>query len=453
MHGGRFRWGIAALAALGGNVWAAPPGPREAYSRTRAVLDHFGVAEEDESQPQVERLAGLQTAAGLARVLPYLDPTGQFARFSASEAGGVSVFRDRDSREQLDFSVPLRPENSPPPPDPRAERWGAIAGLPPERALEGVRVALDPGHMGGERWDRLTGKFVRDGQGRRLSEGLLALQTCLLLERELRALGAEVLLTRRGLAPVTEIPYERLDVEHFARLELRQSALQGWFTALLSAGPAGPDLYRAFECAPETRQIFDERARSRYFILRADLEARARAIERFAPDLTLVIHFDTRDPPGNPNGLNPAGYSRTKAYVGGAFLADELASREDRRFFALHALDPWAWGASVRLSRHVVAALSRGLGIPIDRAGGARTKEVEPGVQARNLVLARKLTGHPLSYVEVLHYNSPAEFAALSRAEHPLEIDGANHPYSDRLREAVAALKQAVLGFAQAPTD
>ena len=69
------------------------------------------------------------------------------------------------------------------------------------RPLTGLKVAIDPGHMGGEKWDEHTGKFMQpigqtNGRNDKVSEGDLNLQTSMLLASQLEALGAEVRLTR-----------------------------------------------------------------------------------------------------------------------------------------------------------------------------------------------------------------------------------------------------------------
>src|SRR5262249_39621179 len=73
--------------------------------------------------------------------------------------------------------------------------------------LHGMRIALDPGHIGGEPWDERSGKYVQAADGSRLSEGVMALELALLLEKELRAAGAEVYIDR-DFSPVTSVGFE-----------------------------------------------------------------------------------------------------------------------------------------------------------------------------------------------------------------------------------------------------
>ncbi|MCM2321734.1 MAG: N-acetylmuramoyl-L-alanine amidase [Oligoflexia bacterium] len=414
--------------------------PREAFERARAILEHFGVPPEEDTQASLADLQGAQTSSGLALALPFLDRDGAFARYSAVQDGArLSVFQDPGSRTSPDFTVTLASEGSAPPVSVFVERLRlAAASATAERPLAGLRIAIDPGHMGGEPWDERAGKFVKDGKGNLLSEGLLVLQLGLLLEQELTALGAEVMLTRRGLTPVTTLPYETFELKPFAEVELRESVDDEWFQSLLPTAQAGPRLFRAFAANASFRKIFSEQMRWKYFFLGEDLDARVRAIRAFAPDITLALHLD----------VGPRGVNATKVYVPGGFFADEFATREQRRDFAWHLLDGPAWQASVSLSRAIVSQMSLRLGIPMETSGLGNSVPVEPGVFARNLAVQRRITGSAVAYLECLHYSDPAEFSRLRQYTRSMEIEGRQYGYSERLVQLAEAVRDGVVSFA-----
>lgn len=426
--------------------------PDELYRRTEAVLSHFGSPAETNPISRLRRLDGLQNSTGLRKLLPFLDPQNQFARWCSMDAKRLSASLDRDSKRMDDWSLALKPASrvrlrSSPQAELVTRLQQAARSNPASRLLTGLRIALDPGHMGGKLWDELTGKFVRDAAtGERLSEGVLNLQTVMLLEREFQALGAETLVTHRSLGPVTAVAYENLDVRAYARKELRATSLQDWFLAQLEGENSG--LFESFEKNVNVKKLFSEASRSNYFILRADLQARAELIEAFKPDITLIVHYDTAGAPGDEWGTNPNGPNRTKVYVAGAYSQTEFATRAARSQFAEHALDPATWEASLLLSRHVVSSMSRGLGIPFDTYGGPGDPvRVEPGIYSRNLALTQRLSAHAVSYLEVLYYNQTKEFNALRKQRHPLVIDGENWPYSDRLLKAVHTIRDGTVAF------
>jgi N-acetylmuramoyl-L-alanine amidase len=413
--------------------------PREQFERTQQVFTRFGLSAEPESLPYLGDLDGLQSPDVLAERLPFLDPDSQWVRYTQIDSLGVSSFQDRDSRQTSDFALRLSDTHRP-------SVW--LSGLSRQlrlnqaaRPLRGLRIALDPGHMGTDEWDERTGKYVEGmvgGRMRRISEATLATQVALLAERDLTALGATVMLTRRTLGTVSDIRYEDLDVQEFARRELRASSLAPWFLQRLPQGGA------SFDQAPQIRAMFAEASRSKYYILREDIDARARLIKAFNPDITLVIHFDS-----DTHQLTTRRLPYTKVYVEGAFLAEEFATREARREFAEHLLHPDAWEASVALSQSIVNQFRDQLGIQLSPTGGAAaTKLVRPGVFARNLGLSRRLPRHAISYLECMFYNDAVEFPRLLAEDHTIDIGGTPYPYSERLATVARAVVAGVTGFA-----
>ncbi len=431
-------------------VRSAAPSADEIFRRTQAVLNYYGVAAEPDSQPTVDRMAGVQSESGLRALIGFMDAKAQFDRFFTLTSTSFSSAQDRDSKKVADFAAPLHLSTSSDDTDrsfDSARLSSMVRSNPVDQPLKGLRIAIDPGHMGGDLWDERTGKFVIEhASGHKLSEGVMNLQTSMLLEARFKSLGADVMLTHRGLGPVSEVPYEKLDVAAFAREELRAVSLQDWFQGLLSAGPAGATLYGAFDSSTNRKKLFSEDSRSTYFISREDLEARARVIEAYDPDLTLIIHYDTSDPPGDPNGTSPSTHNGTKAYVAGSFDSMEYAQRDDRLYFAKHALQGSFWWQSARLGQAVVEQIRTQMGIPFDTTGAGVSKQVVPGVWARNLALNRRIPGRVVTFVECMYYNT-TEFSALYRQTNPMTIDGHPQPYSDRLGQVAKSIGDGVLGY------
>ena len=418
------------------------------FSNTQDVFSHFQIPAEADPSHDLGALQELQTAAGLQKILPILDPRGFFGRFSTTDIfdSKLNLFQDIDAKSVSDFSVDLAKTQG------RVSSFEtrlrtAVAVNSTSLPLKGLRIALDPGHMGSAFWDKETGKYVKSADGKIVSEGVINLETVLLLEKELNLLGAETMVTHRSLAPVSKMLMADLPLHQFGLGELRESSLLSWFQTLLSSTPLESKLFAAFEDNSNFKQLFSESRRSPYFITIEDLRARAEVINAFSPDLTLIIHYDTMDPPGGGAGVNPHDWDRTKTYVNGTYALDEFSSREDRKFFVNHLLNPFAWDTSRELARTIVHQLHDKLALPYDVTGGGDSLEIEPGIFARNLSLNRQISGHAVTYIEVLHYNDPAEFALLSSGTHPFSIDGVNYPYSDRLMTAVQAIKSGVVDF------
>lgn len=432
--------------------------PEIAFLRTQSVLRHFEVPEEPDSQPALDYLNGRQNLQGVKTVLPFMDPKATLRRFIREPGESFEAYQDLDARQVADFQVELAQGAPEAPAEPESfhQRLLEARSNPASKPLAGLRIALDPGHMGGAFWDARTGKHVHDGHGHALSEGVLNLQVTLLLEKAFRDLGADVLVTHHNLGPVSQTDFAKMDLRPYALNELRENTLAPWFQNLLASGEADSDeLFSSFDSNPAVKGVFarTDANRDKFFILREDLIARSDAINEFRADIALVIHFDTSDPPNDSSGLNPAHYDGTKVYVVGSYDAAELSSREARSYFARHLLDATSWDASLKLGRSVVDHLKTGLGIKFDTFGGGSSLEVEPGVFARNLGVSRRVTDRALTYVECLYYNDPAEFSALYDAHHPLKIDGEDHPYSDRLAQVADSIQAGVVSFVRGYGD
>ncbi|HEU4679564.1 MAG TPA: N-acetylmuramoyl-L-alanine amidase, partial [Terrimicrobiaceae bacterium] len=90
--------------------------------------------------------------------------------------------------------------------------WRSRQQLPPEepgKPLAGLRIALDPGHIGGD-WARMEQRWFQIGDFPPVTEGDMTLTVAQLLTPRLEALGAEVFLTRDSAAPAISLGVDQL---------------------------------------------------------------------------------------------------------------------------------------------------------------------------------------------------------------------------------------------------
>ena len=84
--------------------------------------------------------------------------------------------------------------------------WRPAKALPPpptaERPLAGLRIALDPGHLGGA-WAKMEERWFQVGNSTPVTEGDLVLRVARLVAARLQELGARVSFVRNGNEPVT----------------------------------------------------------------------------------------------------------------------------------------------------------------------------------------------------------------------------------------------------------
>src|SRR5205823_8407462 len=89
--------------------------------------------------------------------------------------------------------------------EPVPRLWRLPNSLPParpEKPLSGLRIALDPGHLGGQ-WAKMEERWFQVGNSSPVTEGDLTLHVARLLAPRLRELGARVFFIRNSNEPIT----------------------------------------------------------------------------------------------------------------------------------------------------------------------------------------------------------------------------------------------------------
>ena len=192
---------------------------------------------------------------------------------------------------------------------PSPRHWRTPSELGPattDKPLTGLKIAIDPGHIGGE-WAKMEERWMVVGDGTPVCEGDMTLHVANLLKPRLEALGATVSLVRDKPEPVTAIRPEDL--------------------LTLARESGGPDA-----TPEETRKTAE-----RLFYRTAEIHARAQRVNTtLKPDLVLCLHFNA-DPWGDAN--NPTLVNRTHLHLllNGAYTDDEI-TLADQRFALLQKL-------------------------------------------------------------------------------------------------------------------
>src|SRR5947207_14679646 len=103
--------------------------------------------------------------------------------------------------------------------------WRPAKSLPTAKSgkpLAGLRVALDPGHLGGK-WAKMEERWFQVGDTKPVTEGDLTLRVSRMLASRLRKLGATVLYVRNSTDPIT--PKRPGDFKELARKILIKNGL------------------------------------------------------------------------------------------------------------------------------------------------------------------------------------------------------------------------------------
>ena len=262
--------------------------------------------------------------------------------------------------------------------NPRPPRfWRALSELPantPERPLTGLRIALDPGHMGGS-WARMEERFFQLGDDPPVQEGDMVLQVGKLLEARLHDLGATVLWVRDQPGPVTM---------------LRPEALEPYTRAFLQArGQAEP-----------MDPLVLEKVRNRIFCVNAEIRARAQRVNsQLKPDLVLALHFNG-EPWGAADKPVFAEKNHLHVLVHGCLERKELR-HDDERFEMLVKLLQGTERLELDLATNTAEALAAATDLPPFTYNGSNARRVNtsPFVWARNL-LASRIYQCPVIYLE-----------------------------------------------------
>ena len=308
----------------------------------------------------------------------------------------LSSTKDSDSCVEFVYEFGFNPKQS------RQSIAPSLSDLP----LKGLRVALDPGHLGGE-MALVEERYIRmrpnpeKGINKviEFNEGDLALETALKLKAKLEKLGATVFLTRSQKAQDT------LGQNFFS---WKEKEIDGVMNQLVS--------FHSEERLQQKEKIFWDKNLSDSNLFRhtyafLELKKRAQEINAFNPHLTLSIHYNL----GwiyDKEGFNPGTEDDyTLFFVPGAFkkaaphaekiIQRSLAHAESRyEFVRLLLTDDLE--KSIELTQIAQAVTQKTLKLPHGDHPSylkALCLKHSSGIYHRNLALLRQVHG-PILYCE-----------------------------------------------------
>lgn len=300
------------------------------------------------------------------------------------------------------------------------------------RPLSNYKIVLDPGHMAGDldaakmekKWVEMKNPPVT------LVEGELTLATALILKGRLEAQGATVMLTR-----------DQPDISSFGIDFVK------WTDSLFIK--AADEAYDRQDLSFEEKNFLLTKATNleifRRFFLLEDLRERARKINEFKPDLTLIIHYNVDET--NTNWNKPTKKNFNMAFVGGSFTGEELSRPEDRiEFLRLLLTDDIE--RSVEFSKYMMENLVAKTKVPAALDSNAVylkdncLKTEANGVFCRNLTLTRKVKG-VVCYGESLYQDNVNECKLLSKKE----VKVGEMETSKRVEEVAEAYYQGIINY------
>src|SRR6476620_11500088 len=284
--------------------------------------------------------------------------------------------------------------------------WRSANALSPtkrEKPLSGLRIALDPGHLGGS-WAKMEERWFQVGNSKPVQEGDLTLCVARLLATRLRDLGAKVSFVRNEDEPTTAKRPD--DFRELARKVLiRNGVPQPRADVLDSTDPAKEQTIRW-----QSEILF-----YRY----SEIRRRAALVNfKLHPDLVLCLHFNAEGW-GDPTSPLLTDANHLHLLVSGSYLAEELEF-DDQRFEMVRRLLSRAYDEELPLADTIAAAMARETGLPpyAYPDTNSTTKVGSSGyVYSRNL-LATRIYRCPVVYCEPYVMNSKDVFARIQAGDY-----------------------------------
>ncbi len=291
---------------------------------------------------------------------------------------------DRADAERVTVPLrdPLDPAEATPPRYWRpAHELPRLDGRPP---LSDLRIAIDPGHIGGQ-FARMEGRWFQINDQPPIMEGEIVLEIAFLLKDRLEQLGAEVVLVRERNAPVTNRRPEDLQGE--AR---RQLIAQGVSNPAPTYSP-NDGHQRALTVQFVSEQLFYRNS---------EIRERARLInEVIRPDLTLCLHLNA-EAWGDPAKPDFVEANHLHVLINGSYSYNEL-SQDDTRFEMLKRLFQRIHEEELVLGDTIARSMAESTGLPPYTYNSPAAQQVNdnPYLWARNL-LANRLFMNPVLFLE-----------------------------------------------------
>ena len=284
--------------------------------------------------------------------------------------------------------------------------WRPAKSLSPtkrDKPLSGLKIALDPGHLGGN-WAKMEERWFQVGDSKPVQEGDLTLCVARLLATRLRDLGANVSFVRNDDEPTT--PKRPDDFRKLAR------------KILIRNGVPQPRAEVLDSTDPEKEKTI--RWQSEILFYRYSEIRRRAALVNFKlhPDLVLCLHFNAEGW-GDPTSPMLTDTNHFHLLVNGSYLAEELEF-DDQRFEMIRRLLSRAYEEELPLADTIALAMSRETGLPpyAYPTTNSTTKVGASGyVFARNL-LATRLYRCPVVYCEPYVMNSNDVFARIQAGDY-----------------------------------
>lgn len=371
-----------------------------------------------------------------SRLHPLFDPFHGLDPFLEVTDEGVTMFSSPTDHRIPQFHLHFAPDELHRMPPPRVYRLPEeIRALPkpPGKPLYGLRVAIDPGHIGGP-WAQIENRSIRYDGSAPVQEGDLNLITAAILRKKLTDLGAEVYEVRTTTDPVT--PYRPPDL-----------LWDAWHILMRNPGFAKDwgNKEPTVQNLTASRRVRDT---SEFVFYRgSEITERGNKIrQNFRPDITITLYINATPGSGRAR-LTDA--NQVIFFVHGSYTKVETADPDQqiRMFYKIldHA-SPIEIGLATSIAKSFIA--KTGLR-PVPYADSPTTRLVVPDffyVVARNLAANREYDG-PVVCTEPYFMNNRVVYKRLLAGDYEGEQMFGGKPYRSIFREYADAVTDGLIDF------
>ena len=336
----------------------------------------------------------------------------------------------------LNFAPPTQPHAPP--------RWFRTPeefrseSRPLDKPLNGLRVAIDPGHIGGP-WAQMEERSTRYHGSAPVQEGDLNLITGRLLKQELTDLGASVFVVRDATEPVT--PYRPDDMLPEARDLLVQHSSH---SASLKAFP--PD---------KLNLLFGHRLMdlAEFLFYRcSEIKERGNRIRNnFTPDITITLYIDAT--PGSGRGRLTSA-NQNIFFVQGSYTSSEMADPEMRQR-CIYKMVEGGSDIEAEVADVISGVFTQKTGLkPVGYGNSNTTRQVIPNnpyVVARNLAANREYDG-PVVCTEPYFMNNQVVYQRLLAGDYEGQRTFDGKGYGSIFREYADCVAQGLVKAYAGPT-
>ncbi len=302
---------------------------------------------------------------------------------------------------------------------------------PADKPLQGLRIAIDPGHIGGK-WGPMQNRSVLYPGLGRVQEGDMNLITAGILKKNLTALGAEVFLTREAPEPVTLKRPEDLLGEARERIYKKYPDLKSRYATL----PIEDQNHRLGSRLRLTSEFL--------FYRYHEIRDRAEKIRNnFKPDLTIVLYINATASSGHGQTV---GVNQNVFFINGSYTKEEARDPEQQSRLLYKLLDrvtPVEKAVVVPIAE-AFTRITKLPPVPYGDTKSSRAISESRYVAARNLAANREYDG-PVVTTEPYFMNNRVVVRRLLAGDYEGTQTILGKPYPSIFREYAQAVQEGLL--------